>query len=148
MIFCLLLRKKAKRLSSDASYQPLCSLLNRVITVLACTRFIVSEIHRSKISLHRAKKGYDYPTVRLPHQLSVLAGLPIYIYQTTHKGAFAFLVVITQTNASNDAAAECENDAERSKTSFLTRRSWMMLLIAVRVQLPRFRRTCVRVMRY
>ncbi len=24
----------------------------------------VSEIHRSKISLHRAKKGYDYPSVR------------------------------------------------------------------------------------
>jgi hypothetical protein len=25
------------------------------------------EIHRSKISLHRAKIGYDYPTIRLPH---------------------------------------------------------------------------------
>ncbi|MGA7075328.1 MAG: hypothetical protein WBZ42_02090 [Halobacteriota archaeon] len=34
------------------------------------------EIHHSKISLHRAKAGYDYPTIRLPHTLSKLAVYP------------------------------------------------------------------------
>jgi hypothetical protein len=53
------------------------------------------EIHHSKISLHRAKTGYNYPTIRLPHTFSRLAGLPTRIYQTVHKGALAFLVVIS-----------------------------------------------------
>ncbi|MGA7076918.1 MAG: hypothetical protein WBZ42_10340 [Halobacteriota archaeon] len=49
------------------------------------------EIHRSKISIHRAKTNYDYPIIRLPHQFSALAGLPTRIYQTVHDGALAFL---------------------------------------------------------
>lgn len=53
------------------------------------------EINRSKISLHHAKANYNYPTIRLPHTFSVLAGLPTKIYQTVHKGALAFLVVIS-----------------------------------------------------
>ncbi|MGA2885630.1 MAG: hypothetical protein ABSE80_10805 [Halobacteriota archaeon] len=53
------------------------------------------ETHRSKISLHHAKTGYNYPTIRLPHRFSVLAGLPIKIYQTIHDRALAFLVVIS-----------------------------------------------------
>jgi hypothetical protein len=31
------------------------------------------EIHRSKISLHSSKAGYDYPTIRLPHTFSKLS---------------------------------------------------------------------------
>jgi hypothetical protein len=77
---------------------------------------MITEIHRSKISLHRAKKGYDYPTLRLPHQFSVLAGLPTCIYQTVHQGALAFLVVIAPTSASDYTIEECENDVECSKT--------------------------------
>jgi hypothetical protein len=42
------------------------------------------EVHRSKISLHHAKSGYDYPSIRLPHTLSKLAGLSTRIYQTVH----------------------------------------------------------------
>jgi len=72
------------------------------------------EIHRSKISLHHAKDGYSYPTIRLPHTFSRLAGLPTRIYQTLHEGALAFLVVI----ASKDAASE--NASQRSKTPALT----------------------------
>jgi hypothetical protein len=53
------------------------------------------EIHRSKISLHHAKKDYSYPTIRLPHTFSALAGLRTRIYQTVHNGALAFLVVIS-----------------------------------------------------
>jgi hypothetical protein len=34
------------------------------------------EIHRSKISPHHAKAGYNYPTIRLPYTFSKLAGLP------------------------------------------------------------------------
>jgi hypothetical protein len=39
------------------------------------------EIHQSRISLHHAKAGYSYPTIRLPHTFSVLGGLPTRIYQ-------------------------------------------------------------------
>jgi len=39
-----------------------------------CENPTLHEIHRSKISLHRAKVNYSYPTVRLPHTFSVLAG--------------------------------------------------------------------------
>ncbi len=53
------------------------------------------EIHRSTISLHRAKTDYSYPTIRLPHTLSKLAGLRTRIYQTVHAGALAFLVVVS-----------------------------------------------------
>jgi len=53
------------------------------------------EVNRSKISLHRAKAGYSYPTIRLPYAFSKLAGLPTRIYQTVHEGSLAFLVVIS-----------------------------------------------------
>jgi hypothetical protein len=53
------------------------------------------EVHRSRISLHHAKSGYDYPTIRLPYMFSKLAGLSTHIYQTVHDGALAFLVVIS-----------------------------------------------------
>jgi hypothetical protein len=71
------------------------------------------EVHHSKISLHRAKAGYDYPTIRLPHSFSKLAGLSTRILQTVHEGALAFLVVISGT----------ENAAKKSaKASGFTRR--------------------------
>ncbi len=49
------------------------------------------EIHRSKIGLYRSKAGYNYPTIRLPHKLHKLAGLPVRTYQAVHEGALAFL---------------------------------------------------------
>jgi len=53
------------------------------------------EIHRGKISLHHAKTGYEYPTIRLPCLFSKLVGLSTRVYQTVHDGALAFLVVIS-----------------------------------------------------
>jgi hypothetical protein len=53
------------------------------------------EIRRSKISLHRAKADYSYPTIRLPYKFSMLAGLPTRIFQTVYDGALAFLIVIS-----------------------------------------------------
>jgi hypothetical protein len=70
------------------------------------------EIHRSRISLHHAKAGYSYPTIRLPHTFSVLAGLPTIIYQTVYEGALAFLVVISPK----------ENASKAPKSSVFTRR--------------------------
>jgi len=70
------------------------------------------EIQKSKISLHHAKEGYRYPTIRLPHTFSKLAGLPTRIYQTVHDGALAFLVVIAPDG----------NAANTSETSVFTRR--------------------------
>ncbi len=74
----------------------------------------LSEIHSSTISLHHAKEGYNYPTIRLPHTLSKLAGLPTRIYQTLHEGALAFLVVI------GGSSAESKNDLTDSKSLALT----------------------------
>jgi len=53
------------------------------------------EIHHSKISLHHAKSGYDYPTIRLPHTFRNLPGLSTRTYQTVCEAALAFLVVIS-----------------------------------------------------
>ncbi|MGZ4934795.1 MAG: hypothetical protein ACXVIP_05565 [Halobacteriota archaeon] len=76
----------------------------------------LSEIYSSTISLHHAKEGYDYPTIRLPHILSKLAGLPTRIYQTLHEGALAFLVVIAPSNSAS------EKGSESPKSSVFTRR--------------------------
>jgi hypothetical protein len=35
----------------------------------------LQEIHQSKISLHHAKSGYDYPSICLPYTFNKLAGL-------------------------------------------------------------------------
>jgi hypothetical protein len=75
------------------------------------------EIHRSKISLHCAKADYSYPTIRLPHTLSKLAGLPTHIYQTVHNGALAFLVVVSSSCKSEASEREVENFATSSKPS-------------------------------
>jgi len=64
------------------------------------------EVHRSKISLHHAKADYDYPTIRLPHYLSPLAGMSTRIYQTVHEGALAFLVVVLPSGPKSENAAE------------------------------------------
>jgi hypothetical protein len=68
------------------------------------------EIHRSKISLHHAKTDYSYPTIRLPHTFSALTGLSTQIFQTVHKGALAFLVVVSPAvTATKRSAEQLEN---------------------------------------
>ncbi len=91
-------------------------------SVLTSLDPVLSEIHSSTISLHHAEEGYDYPTIRLPHTLSKLAGLPTRIYQTLHEGALAFLIVI------EGSSSVSENASESSKTPVLT-----------------WRRSCVRI---
>jgi hypothetical protein len=61
----------------------------------AMSSHALHEIRHSRISLHHAKTGYDYPTIRLPHTLTKLVGLSTRIYQTVHGGALAFLVVMS-----------------------------------------------------
>jgi len=71
----------------------------------------LSEIHCGKISLHHAKAGYDYPTIRLPHTFSRLAGLSTRIYQTIYDGSLAFLTVISPTeNASKHPRPPSSHD--------------------------------------
>jgi len=70
------------------------------------------EIHRSKISLHHAKAGYDYPIMRLPRTVSKLAGLSTRTYQTICDGSLAFLTIICPT----------ENASKTPKASAFTRR--------------------------
>ena len=81
------------------------------------------EVHRSKISLHHAKTDYSYPTIRLPHRFSVLAGLSTQIYQTVHDGMLAFLVVISSATATSAGGSEEEEKAlESPESSAFTRR--------------------------
>jgi hypothetical protein len=71
------------------------------------------EIHHSKISLTRAKKGYAYPTIRLPFAFSRLIGLSTRIYQTVHDGALAFLVVVSSGSVGVSSPNKCENSFSR-----------------------------------
>src|SRR5665647_2491386 len=85
-----------------------------------CENPPLHEIHRSKISLHHAKADYDYPTIRLPHTLSTLAGLPTHIYQTVHQGALAFLVVVSSSNKSEEESPKkSENPAISLRPPYL-----------------------------
>ncbi len=82
----------------------------------------LTSIHTSAISVHHAKKGYDYPIIRLPHTFSKLVGLSTSIYQTVHNGALAFLVIVAPAGISRNTSMGYENDAACSKTSVFTRR--------------------------
>jgi hypothetical protein len=75
------------------------------------------EIHRSKISLHHAKSGYDYPSIRLPHTLTKLAGLSTSVYQTVHNEALAFLVVVSSSYKSEKRSAKKSENAKLSLKS-------------------------------
>lgn len=78
------------------------------------------KIHRSKISLHRAKTDYSYPTIRLPHTLNKLAGLSTRIYQTAHNGALAFLVVVSSSNkGEEESPKKLENPTISPKPPYL-----------------------------
>jgi hypothetical protein len=78
------------------------------------------EIHRGTIRAHRAKAGYDYPTIHLPIAFSGLIGLSTRIYQTVHQGALAFLVVVSPTSKSSPDKRE--NACSSSKLSAFTQR--------------------------
>ncbi|MGD0717181.1 MAG: hypothetical protein ABR979_03840 [Halobacteriota archaeon] len=81
------------------------------------------EIHRSKISLHRAKADYNYPMIRLPHTFSMLAGLRTRIYQTVHGGALAFLVVVSSSDTAPESSPDKpENALSSAKSPVFTRR--------------------------
>jgi hypothetical protein len=69
----------------------------------ALPKHALLEVHRSRISLHCAKEGYSYPTIRLPRVLAVLTDLPTKVYQTVHEGALAFLVVISPTAKASES---------------------------------------------
>jgi len=67
----------------------------------------LTEIHHGAITAHRAKAGYNYPTIRLPFSFSRLIGLPTSIYQTVHDGALAFLVVLPRFSE-NASTTRCD----------------------------------------
>lgn|GEM_PF-6128620 len=69
------------------------------------------EIHRSKISLHRAQTRDSYSTIHLSHTFKKLAGLPTYIYDTIYRVALAFLVAVS-TSATAGNCTEIPENAE------------------------------------
>jgi len=92
--------------------------------MLWCQTVSFSRFIAAKISLHRAKAGYDYPTIRLPHTFAKLAGLPTRIYQTVHDGALAFLVVVSpgSTLVANHSEEIAKISADKPESSVFTRR--------------------------
>jgi len=79
------------------------------------------EVHHSKISLHHARMGYSYPTIRLPYTFSKLVGLSTRIYQTVHDGALAFLVVLSSSHKREEESPKKSENAKSSvKTPALT----------------------------
>jgi len=84
---------------------------------------LLLELGSTKISVHHAKTGYDYPTIRLPFTFSALVGLSTRIYQTIHQGALAFLVVTSQTSTPSESSPDkYENACSIAKASVFTRR--------------------------
>jgi hypothetical protein len=79
------------------------------------------EINHSKISLHHAKSGYDYPTIRLSYMFSKLVGLSTCIYQTVYEGALAFLVVVSSIDkAAEKSVIILKNASKNAKSPALT----------------------------
>jgi hypothetical protein len=66
------------------------------------------------ISVQSAKPSHAYPIIRLPRKFRRLAGAAATIYETTHNGALAFLVVPHCKEHKNDS------DADTEKTSLYT----------------------------
>ena len=81
--------------------------------------FSLLTLGSSKISLHRAKADYNYPTIRLPYTFSKLAGLQTRIYQTVHDGALASLVVISSADAEK-STEKSENACSSAESPVLT----------------------------
>jgi hypothetical protein len=67
------------------------------------------EVHRSKISIHHAKVGYDYPAIRPPFTFSGLIGLPTRIYQTVHNGGLPSLLLFLPLTKRRRKANKSEN---------------------------------------
>jgi hypothetical protein len=53
---------------------------------IALPKHQLLEVHHGQISLHQAKAGYGYPTIRLPHTFNSLVGLSTKIFQTVCEG--------------------------------------------------------------
>ncbi len=122
---CVLNRLSRARLITTTKCLPLASFSTmlaaenypEVCTASPSTHELL-EIHRSKISLHHAKSGYDYPSIRLPHTFTTLAGPSTRIYQTIHEGALAFLVVVSSSHKGEERRAQkSENFATSSRNS-------------------------------
>jgi hypothetical protein len=64
----------------------------------------VQPICTHKISLHSAKASHAYPIIRLPREFCRLAGGVATIYETTHNGALAFLVVPCRKGSGHTSA--------------------------------------------
>ena len=65
---------------------------------------VLQEIYRGTIRAHRAKAGYNYPTIHLPVAFSGLIGLRTRIFQTVHDGTLAFLVVVSPSGSASENA--------------------------------------------
>jgi hypothetical protein len=124
---CVLNRLSRARLITTTKCLPLASFSTmlaaenypEVCTASPSTHELL-EIHRSKISLHHAKPGYDYPSIRLPFTFSGLIGLPTRIYRTVHDGTLAFLVVVS--SASESSPDKHENALSSAESIAFTRR--------------------------
>ena len=66
-----------------------------------------------KISLQSAKPSHAYPIIRLPRGFRRLAGAAATIYETTHNGALAFLIV-PHRNRKRGHKSDLDTDTENT----------------------------------
>ena len=66
-----------------------------------------------KISVQSAKPSHAYPIIRLPREFRRLAGAVVTIYETTHNGALAFLVVPNR-NRKRGYKSDLDGDIEKA----------------------------------
>jgi hypothetical protein len=65
------------------------------------------------ISVQSSKPSHAYPIIRLPREFRRLAGAAATIYETTHNGALAFLVV-PHRNRKNGRTGDLDTDIEKT----------------------------------
>ena len=101
---------------------PLCPLLNITQALSLTLQFQNTCCLRSTAAKYRCtmqKPVYDYPTIRLPHSFSNLAGLSTRIYQTVHDGTLAFFIVVSRGIATSKNEL-LDNAAKSLKSPVLT----------------------------
>ncbi len=102
--------------SPNCVYESLLTLLSDIpiiekvaeIATVKRLRHVLSSTHpicTHKIGVHSKKSPYTYPVIRLPREFRKLVGAVATVFETTHNGALAFLVVPHSRESESSARA-------------------------------------------
>ena len=82
-------------------------IITNIATVKRLRSFpsFMQPICTHKIGVHSKKSPYTYPVIRLPREFRRLVGAVATVFETTHNGALAFLVVPHSRESESSARA-------------------------------------------